>query len=246
MSAAAPSCSLCLEADRGTVVIWPDGRERPDPAWFDRDALAASGRASAGGTGRGATVRFDADGRSLLLRHYRRGGLPSRLVDDRYVRTGLRRSRPWRELALLTRLDAGGMPVPPPVAARITLESPFLPWYRGDLITGYLGGTRTLVEAMRAGRVDDASWPAIGATIARFHAAGVDHADLNAHNVLLDDSGNVYLIDFDRARLRFLGPWRRRNLARLRRSLDKLQAAEPGLGFNEGAWQRLLGGYRSV
>lgn len=246
MSTAAPSCSLRLVADRGTVVIWPDGYDRPDPAWFDRDALAASGRASGGGMGRGATVRFEADGRTLLLRHYSRGGLPSRLVDDRYLRTGLRRSRPWRELALLTRLEAGGMPVPPPVGARIILQGALLPWYRGDLVMGYLDGTTTLAAALRAGRVDDAGWAAIGATIARFHAAGVDHADLNAHNVLLDEAGAVYLIDFDRARLRRRGRWHRRNLARLRRSLDKLRDAEPGLGFGERAWQQLLAGYRGA
>lgn len=243
---AVPTCRLHLEAGRGTIMLWPEGRARPDPAWFDAVGLAARGDTSAGGLGRGATVRFEADGRMLLLRHYRRGGFPSRLSHDRYLRTGLRRSRPWRELALLTRLEAGGMPVPPPVGARITLQGPLLPWYRGDLVTGYLDGTTTLAAALRAGRVDDAGWAAIGATIARFHAAGVDHADLNAHNVLLDGAGAVYLIDFDRARLRRQGRWHRRNLARLRRSLDKLRDAEPGLGFGERAWQQLLAGYRGA
>lgn len=243
---ASASCRLYLEVDGHSVIVWPEGHARPDPVWFDPDALAAAGRASPGGTGRAATVRFSVDGDTMILRHYRRGGLVSRLVDDRYLRTGLRRSRPWRELALLTRLHAGGMPVPPPVAARISFENPLLPWYRGDLITGYLDGIRTLAEALRAGQLGDLDWPGIGATIARFHAVGVDHADLNAHNVLIDDAGIVYLIDFDRARLRFRGRWRWGNLARLRRSLNKLQAAQPQIEFSEGAWQRLLGGYRSV
>lgn len=242
---AARGLSLHLEVQRHAILLWPGGRERPDPSWFNPAALAARGHTSPGGSGRGTTVRFEANGRTLLLRHYRRGGLARHFSDDRYLRTGLRRSRPWRELALLMRLDAGGMPVPPPVAARITHGGPLRPWYRGDLVTGYLEGTRTLAESLRAGRVDDAIWSAVGATIARFHAVGVDHADLNAHNVLLDDSGAVYLVDFDRARLRWPGRWRRGNLARLRRSLDKLQAAEQRLGFGEDDWNRLLAGYRS-
>jgi len=51
------------------------------------------------------------------------------------------------------------------------------------------------------------------------HAAGADHADLNAHNILLDGDGVVSVIDFDRGRLRNGGSWMRRNLARLQRCL---------------------------
>ena len=46
------------------------------------------------------------------------------------------------------------------------------------------------------------SWRAIGAAIARLHRGGVDHADLNAHNILLDGRGAVSVIDFDRGRVR--------------------------------------------
>lgn len=236
-------CSLRLEIERGTILLWPDGYDRPEPGWFDPERLAASGRASSGGLGRGATVRFESEGRTLILRHYRRGGMASRFVDDQYLRVGLRRSRPWRELALLTRLEAGGMPVPPPVAARLVIGHPLSPWYRGDLITGYVHGTATLAQALRAGTIDESIWHAIGVTIARFHDAGVDHADLNAHNVLLDEAGRVYLIDFDRARLRVRGGWRRRNLARLRRSLDKLGGVIPDTSFGPSQWRRLLAGY---
>lgn len=241
-------CRLRLEVRDRAVVVWPDGGVRPDDAWFDPHELAASGGGSAGGTGRGATVLFDAGGHRLVLRHYRRGGMVRHLVADRYLRTGLRNSRPWRELAILTRLHAGGMPVPCPIAARIAPAGILSPWYRGDLVTGYLAGTRTLAETVRAGSPDEIAWSAIGATIARFHAAGVDHADLNAHNVLLDDDGAVYLIDFDRARLRMRsrGRWAEGNLARLRHSLDKLAAQEPGFAFSETDWAALEHGYRDA
>lgn len=239
-------CRLQLEVRGRAVVVWPEGGVRPEDAWFDPHALAASGRASAGASGRGATVLFDADGGRFILRHYRRGGMVRHLVTDRYLRTGLRSSRPWRELAILTRLHAAGMPVPRPIAARIAPAGMLSPWYRGDLVTGYLAGTRTLATAVRAGSPETAIWSAIGATIARFHAAGVDHADLNAHNLLLDDAGAVYLIDFDRARLRprSRGRWAEGNLARLRRSLDKLAAQEPGFVFSEADWAALERSYR--
>lgn len=241
-------CRLRLEVRDGVVVVWPDGGVRPEDAWFDAHGLAASGGGSVGGTGRGATVVFEADGHRLILRHYCRGGKVRHLVADRYLRTGLRNSRPWRELTILTRLHSGGMPVPRPYAARIAPTGVLSPWYRGDLVTGYLAGTRTLAETVRAGSLAETTWFAIGGTVARFHAAGVDHADLNAHNVLLDEDGAVHLIDFDRARLRSRpgGRWAERNLARLRRSLDKLAAQDPEFVFSEADWAALERGYRDA
>ena len=60
--------------------------------------------------------------------------------------------------------------------------------------------------------------------IARFHRAGLDHADLNAHNILFDSNGRGWLIDFDRGVLRIPAThWRERNLKRLLRSLLKLR-----------------------
>ena len=54
--------------------------------------------------------------------------------------------------------------------------------------------------------------------------AGLDHADLNAHNILFDSNGRGWLIDFDRGVLRIPAThWRERNLKRLLRSLLKLR-----------------------
>ena len=64
--------------------------------------------------------------------------------------------------------------------------------------------------------------------LARFHRAGLDHADLNAHNILLDAAGNPWLIDFDRSRRRADGSWRQSNLDRLARSLAKLSGGGDG------------------
>jgi 3-deoxy-D-manno-octulosonic acid kinase len=239
-----PSARLSRESRGGHHLLWPQGAAPPAPEWFDPAALAASGRARTGGTGRAGTVYFDLDGRTRVLRHYRRGGLVRRLSADRYLHTGLTRSRPWRELAVLTRLHAAGLPVPPPVGARVVRAQAGL--YRGDLLTQYLPGARTLPELLRADAAASATWRAVGATLARFHAAGLDHADLNAHNVVLDADATVHLIDFDRAVIRpRRGRWCERNLARLRRSLDKLARTEAVFAFTAADWAWLRAGYRS-
>ena len=60
--------------------------------------------------------------------------------------------------------------------------------------------------------------------VARFHRAGVDHADLNAHNLLFNPQGKGWMIDFDRGALRIPATrWRENNLMRLQRSLLKLR-----------------------
>jgi len=62
-----------------------------------------------------------------------------------------------------------------------------------------------------------------------------------AHNVLVVP-GELYLIDFDRGRLRKPATaWQQGNLQRLRRSLVKLGAAGHGdAAFEETIWQPLL------
>nr|AIA86950.1 CAZy families GT30 protein [uncultured Idiomarina sp.] len=69
------------------------------------------------------------------------------------------------------------------------------------------------------------------------HEAGVWHADLNAHNILLDTAGQPWLIDFDRARdygEPLAHQLRVANMQRLRRSLEKVAGAQ-GSAF----WQSL-------
>jgi 3-deoxy-D-manno-octulosonic acid kinase len=79
-----------------------------------------------------------------------------------------------------------------------------------------------------------------------FHAAGACHADLNAHNILLDQEGKAWLLDFDRGRFRAPGAWQARNLARLERSLRKI-AAEPGAApFSAAGWEALQAAYREA
>ena len=191
--------------------------------------------------GRGAVLFVRRGAWTWALRHYRRGGAVARLTADRYLWTGLDRTRAFREWRLLRDLHDEGLPVPRPVAAHVRRSG--MTW-RGDIITERIAETRSLASAMTAGRIDAGAWEAIGSTLRRFHDRGVDHADLNAHNVLLDAGMQVFIVDFDRGAVRTGATWKRRNLSRLRRSLDKI-ARTGGGSFGGPDWDRLLRGYGS-
>jgi 3-deoxy-D-manno-octulosonic acid kinase len=204
--------------------------------WQSRRAVS---RALAG---RGLTLFIDYGGRHWVLRHYHRGGRVAALLGDRYLWTGESRARPMREWRLMSELRAEGLPVPAPVAARYVREGLF---YRGDLITERIIDALPLSGWLDRGGVALTHWRAVGACIRHFHERGVCHADLNAHNILLDKAGAVSLIDFDRGTRREHGEWQQKNLARLRRSLVKIGKALPRGRFGEPEWHALSQGYAS-
>jgi 3-deoxy-D-manno-octulosonic acid kinase len=213
---------------------------QPDAAMFEPEYWRARGAALAARGGRG-TVTFvrGADGESWVLRHYRRGGAVARLSSDAYLWTGAHRTRSFAEWRLLRRLLALNLPVPRPIAARYVRHGLT---YRADLITAELPTRRTLAAALADAPLPPSAWHAVGRCIRRLHEHGVHHADLNAHNLLLGDDGTVYVLDFDRGRVRERGAWERRVLARLRRSLRKVTAGQPDDRFGDEEWTQLLGG----
>ena len=193
--------------------------------------------------GRGASWFVDADGQEWVLRHYRRGGLVARYIEERYIWTGLENTRAWKEWKLLAEMYEMGLPVPLPVAARVckgTLS------YKADIITQRIPNALSLAQRLSGGSYDDRCWKVLGETIAQFHRAGIYHADLNAHNIMLDMSGKVFLIDFDRGEQRSPGGWQRANLERLHHSLCKLKRYYKEFYFAENNWQELLASYRTA
>jgi len=190
--------------------------------------------------GRGSAWFIATTPHPWVLRHYRRGGLIARVSQDRYLWAGEDRVRAFAEWRLLGALVRRGLPVPHPVAARYQRAGLS---YRCDLITRRIANARPLSAAMSDAPLDVAAWACVGATVARLHAAGVDHADLNAHNILLDAAGAVSVIDFDRGRLRPPGAWVGRNLSRLHRSLVKIGRVLPPDRFTDGTWTSLMSGY---
>lgn len=212
---------------------------QPDPRHFDREAWRDRGGLEEAAGGRGTVAFVGNGGRRWVLRHYRRGGLVARLLDDAYLWTGAERTRAFREFRLLRELRAAGLPVPAPVAARYERHGLV---YRADLLTEELPTRLTLGRSLQQAPLAASTWRALGACIGRLHAHGVHHADLNVHNLLLGAGDAVYVLDFDRGRIRARGAWEQAVLARLLRSLRKVSADLPPGRFDDAAWQSLLAG----
>jgi len=238
------------EKHDGTQHVLYDADQLSDikPMMFDPVALQQAGLVHGSAEGRGTTHFIELDGKPCVLRHYRRGGL-ARLLGDCYLRRTLSQTRAWREWHLLANLSVQGLPVPRPVAAQVITHGLF---YRADLVMQRLEGTCSLSQALKGdSALPGKQWKAIGQCIRRFHAAGVYHADLNAHNILLGAEEKVWVIDFDRGEIRpSANDWQQANLARLRRSLDKLSvlqgALHQGFHFTNADWQQLMLGWEAT
>lgn len=180
--------------------------------------------------GRGGIYRFDCAGRAGFLRVYRRGGVVRHFIRESY----LLENRALAEFRVHHHLQAQGLPVAE--LAGIVWRR-IGPIYRGAFATFALEG-QSLLDLLRGGgRPGDLA--GIGALIARLHALGVYHADLNVANIFLTASG-PYLLDFDRALVfpeALDVPLREDNLTRLNRSCTKQ-------GFPPDIHAGIAAGYR--
>jgi len=225
---------------RGAMLYDASRVSNPGAEWFTPQHWQALGALESAGSGRGAAYYLSNAGKRYVLRRYRRGGMAAHLSAEHYAWWGEERTRPFAEWQLTYSLHRAGLPVPAPVAARYQRAGLT---YTGEIITERLATVGSLAQCLRTGALSILTWISIGRCIRRFHDLGVCHADLNAHNVLLSEE-EVYLIDFDRCRLRGGGLWRDGNLVRLRRSLEKLTWGLPPERFSEADWHGLLDGYR--
>jgi 3-deoxy-D-manno-octulosonic acid kinase len=213
---------------------------------FDRDYWSAQRAIEEVSGGRGAIALLRAGDERWVLRHYGRGGWITKFSRDRYVWSGEARTRSFAEWRLLAELRRRALPVPAPVAARYVRQG-FT--YHADLITEYLPDVNTLADSITNHALAEDRWRAVGGALAAFHREGVHHADLNAHNILLDVDGvgpRVHVLDFDRGRIRDRGPWEGAVLARLRRSLEKIRRQRHSVAFAEREWDWLMEGYREA
>ncbi len=215
------------------------------PDWFTVDYWQDLGAVTGSSTGRYTT--WFVSPKSIVpstaqwvLRHYYRGGLMEKFSRDLYLYTGLKRTRAFAELKLLVQLHQEGFAVPRPIAAQIVRCGLH---YRADIIIERIEGAQDLVAKLTETPMSEDEWQALGAQIAKFHQRGVYHADLNAKNILISETGFT-LIDFDRGELRKpTEKWQQANLERLLRSFRKEKNKLPSLQFTEENWQQLLTGY---
>jgi 3-deoxy-D-manno-octulosonic acid kinase len=228
----------------GAILFDATASPQVDADWFVPERWRERGALRSQAGGRGGVQVIATPAGECVLRHYRRGGMVAKLMGDRYLWRGADATRCFAEFRLLAEIVRLGLPGPMPVAARYRRHGLF---YRADLITRRIMDAPTLAECFAAGRLDAELARETGALVARFHRAGVWHADLNAHNVLVTTSA-LYLIDFDRGRLRAPAEaWRLANLQRLHRSLVKLGADAQGeAAFRMSIWTPLLDAYEAT
>lgn len=225
----------------GAILFDATRLPQPRAEWFDPQHWGRRARAVDVG-GRGGAWFVDAPFGPAVLRHYLRGGMAARLSRDRYVWQGEQRARSFAEFRLTEALHRQDLPVARPLAASYQRDGAF---YRAAILLERLRDVETFAARV-AVEASKAPWEATGRLIARFHQAGLDHADLNANNILFDASGQGWLIDFDRSQLRRpTSTWRQNNLARLLRSLQKLRGKR-SRGQVEADFARLYDAYEAA
>ncbi len=173
-------------------------------------------------SGRRPLVAGTVGGVRVLVKRLFHGGALASLTGDRFLTA----RRFETNLAMVDALEARGIG---------TSELVFAAWRRvAGLVRGELGfreveGARDAAAAMfgPAEQSGDAGAvaAAVGRTVARLHATGIVHHDLNLRNFLLEPGGEVLVLDVDKAEARpqpLSEPTRRRNLDRLERSVRKL------------------------
>ena len=221
--------------DRSVVSEISEARFTPG-GWLHAEPVGGSH----GSSGRGNTMFVGNIPRQFVLRHFMRGGLVGKVVRDMFVWTSEEATRSFAEWRMLAKMADSGLRVPRPAAARYCRRGPF---YTADIITVRIPDVRSLSVLLAENMPGRDFWLKLGESIQSFHAAGVFHADMNAHNLQIDTKGNLWMLDFDRGRLLPPGPWQQRTLSRLHRSLAKVQSQDPAYNFSDENWEALLEGY---
>lgn len=238
-----------------TIFAHPSVPDTVTNQWFDAKYWNEKNAITGESKGRNTTyfIKYNAESeasyteRHFVLRHYYRGGLVSKILHDEFLYTGLNKTRSIAELTMLQKMVELDLPVPNPIAAMVTKVSGL--WCRNDILIERIADAKDGYHWLLEQELSDNTWQNIGATIKRFHENDVYHSDLNIHNIMIDNNGCVFLIDFDRCE--FKSPessksaqdWKQANLDRLLRSLNKELSKNNIFNFNDANWQQLLLGY---
>ena len=177
-------------------------------------------------------------GEKAVVRRYHRGGLVQRINPSRYFGG----NRAFDELRATERARAGGVRTARIVAA---VEHPRTVGYTAMLATLLIPGARDAARWLADHEAEpDEMLRDAGRQMAAMHLAGVSHPDVNLRNLLVadrDGTPEVYLLDFDKARVHPAPLNRARraaDLRRLARSARKLRA-----GIAADGWGALQEGY---
>lgn len=200
--------------------IWYDEtllKEDPKQV-FDAEFWQNADKVIGSAQGRGTTWFVQTETIEAALRHYRRGGLFGKLVEDSYLFSSWEKTRSYQEFQLLNTLIKDGVNVPRPIAARAVKNGLA---YKADLLSEKIPNARDLVSILMEKPLPAEMYQKIGLEIRKMHDAQVNHTDLNIHNILIDEHDKVWIIDFDKCFQQSGNGWKQSNLDRLKRSFEK-------------------------
>ena len=129
----------------------------------------------------------------VVIKHFRRGGLLALLIEKTYCGIGKKRSQ--IEFEQMRKARQLGVQTPKPVAFAFRGRI----FYQNWLITEQIPAVQSMAALAKTAplRVEGALH-ALGRQIGVLIDHGILHADFHPGNVLVDDSGKVYLVDFDK------------------------------------------------
>ena len=214
------------------------------PEYFDPDFWSDKSETRVLAHGRGITLKVHAENieSAWVLRQYRRGGLFGRIVKESYFFSSEDKVRSFSEWRITKALYEQGLPVPRPIAA-IYFKSGLI--YKAAILVNYLPDTQTLSQLLET--TDNINWQAIAKAIYQLHTAGLVHSDLNAHNILINASGTVTIIDLDKSAYfpgMLVTAGHRESLARLHRSIQKVSIRSPEITKKD--WDEFVQAYREL
>ena len=206
---------------------------------FDAEYWKAANKVVGSATGRGTTWFVQLPKLQGALRHYRRGGVFGKLISDHYFFTNWQKTRSIAEFNLLNVLKKQDVNVPKPIAARV-IKRNFC--YQADLLSEKIANAQDLVDVLQQRELTPLEYTTIAIQIKKMHQAQVNHTDLNIHNILLDDQGKAWIIDFDKCYQQSGEQWKDANLQRLLRSFRK-ELNKRQIKWTEKEWAILLNAY---
>lgn len=224
--------------------IWYDDvllKEDPKQV-FDAEFWQRAGKVIGSAQGRGTTWFVQTETIDAALRHYRRGGLFGKLVEDSYLFSSWEKTRSYQEYQLLNTLIEAGVNVPRPIAARAIKNGVT---YKADLLSEKIPNAKDLVSILIEKPLSEDMYRKVGLEIRKMHDAQVHHTDLNIHNILIDEQDKVWIIDFDKCYQQSGNAWKQGNLERLKRSFEK-EVDKRQISWDCTCYDLLFNGYNGL
>ena len=152
----------------------------------------ASGVSILGGRTSVTPAQLDGIG-SVVIKHYRRGGLMRYFIKRRYLKFG--KTRAQREFELLDIVGTLGIKVPQPIA--YAYRDRLL--YRAWLVTREINQPLSLARlSLQDEKKTGTAMESVIEQISSLIQNNILHVDLHPGNVVVDAAGKVYLLDFDK------------------------------------------------